>query len=108
MPKQFTRTVRLLVHRNSNLICPLCGVKGWRNEKGWVFHPEFELADYDGVLKRWIKFEVDHIVPKSKGGKSVYSNARLLCRRCNRARNNRDETHIMINDKDGWKKVRVE
>jgi 5-methylcytosine-specific restriction endonuclease McrA len=31
--------------------------------------------------------ETDHIIPKSKKGKDIKANFRVLCRRCNRRRN---------------------
>ena len=37
-----------------------------------------------------VKLEVDHIVPVSKGGKTVASNLQTLCWDCNRGKSNRD------------------
>ena len=36
-----------------------------------------------------VNFEIDHIIPKSKGGGDYYENFQLLCGNCNRARGNR-------------------
>src|SRR6516225_5276912 len=36
--------------------------------------------------RRAINLEMDHIVPVSKGGKTVESNLQTLCRRCNRVK----------------------
>lgn len=36
-----------------------------------------------GISERYIQLEIDHIVPISKGGKSVYDNLQTLCHRCN-------------------------
>ena len=36
--------------------------------------------------RRAINFEMDHIVPVSKGGRTEESNLQTLCRRCNRAK----------------------
>lgn len=32
----------------------------------------------------WQRGEIDHVIPKSKGGTNDVDNLRLLCRRCNR------------------------
>ncbi len=36
-----------------------------------------------------VNFEIDHIIPKSKGGGDYYENFQLLCGNCNRVRGNR-------------------
>lgn len=36
-----------------------------------------------GISERYTQLEIDHIVPVSKGGKSVYDNLQTLCHRCN-------------------------
>ena len=45
-----------------------------------------------GATKLDRMLEVDHIVPRSKGGTNDPSNLQVLCSRCNRAKSNRDET----------------
>ncbi len=42
-------------------------------------------------------FEVDHIIPKSKGGGNYYENYQLLCGHCNRTKGNRPMEYL--NDK---------
>ncbi|NJR76190.1 MAG: HNH endonuclease, partial [Scytonema sp. CRU_2_7] len=37
--------------------------------------------------------EVDHILPRSKGGKDVYENYQLLHRHCHDIKTKRDGTH---------------
>jgi hypothetical protein len=59
-----TSSKRYDIMKRDNFRCKLCG----RN------------AD-EGV-----KLEVDHIIPVSKGGKSVDSNLRTLCRECNQGK----------------------
>ena len=38
----------------------------------------------DGIRERY--YELDHIVPVSKGGTDTLQNLQLLCRRCNRSK----------------------
>lgn len=50
--------------------CPICGVKEGRGKKS--------------------KFDRDHIVPISKGGKTIRSNIMPCCSACNRGRGNKE------------------
>jgi hypothetical protein len=55
-------------------VCQLCGV-----------------GPKDEVL------EVDHIIPRSKGGTNNPDNLQVLCTRCNRGKSNRDQTNFRDN-----------
>ena len=55
-------------------VCQLCGV-----------------GPKDEVL------EVDHIIPRSKGGTNDPDNLQVLCTRCNRGKGNRDQTNFRDN-----------
>ena len=37
---------------------------------------------------------IDHIIPKSKGGRSDYSNYQMLCKRCNVLKSNKDMQYL--------------
>ena len=36
-----------------------------------------------------VELEVDHIIPISKGGKTIESNLRVLCKDCNRGKSDK-------------------
>ncbi|WP_322631515.1 HNH endonuclease signature motif containing protein [Aedoeadaptatus coxii] len=58
--RSFDRRDKLAAYERQKHICPLC-------------HKEFEFEEMHG----------DHIVPWSKGGKTVPENCQMLCRDCN-------------------------
>ncbi len=40
-------------------------------------------------------FEIDHIIPKSKGGQDVYDNYQLLCGHCNRSKGDKPHEYLI-------------
>ena len=45
-----------------------------------------------GATKKERPLDVDHIIPRSRGGKTVLENLQLLCSKCNRTKGNKDDT----------------
>ena len=45
-----------------------------------------------GATKKDRPLHVDHIKPRSRGGKTVYENLQALCSKCNLSKSNKDET----------------
>ena len=58
--REFDDKMKRKKYEGQKGICPVC-------------KKHFELSEMEG----------DHIVPWSKGGKTVYENLQMLCRRCN-------------------------
>jgi site-specific DNA-methyltransferase (adenine-specific) len=43
-----------------------------------------------------LQFEIDHIIPKAKGGGDYYENYQLLCPHCNRTKGNRPMEYLRM------------
>ena len=51
--------------------------------------------DFPKVIANLLRhFEVDHILPKAKGGGDYFENYQLLCSSCNRIKGNRPMTYL--------------
>jgi len=44
-----------------------------------------------GATKDERPLDIDHIIPRSRGGKTVYENLQVLCSKCNRSKRNTDD-----------------
>jgi ATP adenylyltransferase len=62
-------TLRYQVLREANGRCALCGIT--KDDK---------------------PLDIDHIIPKARGGKTVYENLQVLCSTCNRTKRDTDDT----------------
>lgn len=67
--EQIPDSLRLLVLKESGGRCALCG-----------------------ATKKERQLDVDHIIPRSRDGKTVYENLQVLCSKCNRSKGNKDRT----------------
>ena len=45
-------------------------------------------------------FEVDHVIPRSRGGTNHPDNLQLLCSHCNRVKGDKDQAHLMARLKE--------
>ena len=63
--RAFTANQKREAYERQKGICPICG----------------EHFDFD-------EMEGDHIIPWSKGGKTISDNCQMLCRNCNRKKQN--------------------
>jgi len=74
----FSDTIKKEILKRANGKCELCGFKG--------------------------KLEIDHFIPKEKGGESTVSNANALCGRCNDRKCNKDPQLFM---EEEYKRMRL-
>jgi 5-methylcytosine-specific restriction endonuclease McrA len=90
-------TVRFDTHRLTNP-----EVEGVAYQQGELFG--YEVREY--LLEKWgrkcaycrvenVPLEVEHIVPRSRGGTDRVSNLTLACRPCNQAKGNRDVNEFL-------------
>jgi 5-methylcytosine-specific restriction endonuclease McrA len=72
---------------NRDKVCQLCGLDIVKTLADWrkklMYHENSVLEKMNNPKP---KYEIDHIVPFSEGGKTTYENLRLLCRECHKAR----------------------
>lgn len=65
------------------------GIAG--KSKGTRFSPKNKENVKKGVTPPTNETQVDHVVPKSKGGKGVPDNGQILCRECNLKKGDKEQ-----------------
>ncbi len=65
------------------------------NIKNRLFKEQKEKCNACDNQMRIIDLEIDHIIPKSKGGGNYYENYQLLCGSCNRTKGNRPMEYLI-------------
>lgn len=85
--KTIPMNLRREIIRRDNYACQYCGLMATRSVQRGTLDPHQIYA----ASPRWwehgrISFEIDHVVPESKGGEATLDNLRLSCRACNRSK----------------------
>lgn len=75
VPQRGTKWSRRGVLRRDHYICVYCGIRADEMQRGRM------ISRSD--------FTVDHILPLSRGGKSIWSNTACACASCNQRKGNR-------------------
>jgi site-specific DNA-methyltransferase (adenine-specific) len=60
-----------------------------------LFHAQSGVCNGCGTAFEIRHFEVDHIIPRAKGGGNYYENYQLLCGSCNRIKGDRPMEYLM-------------
>lgn len=63
---------------------------GYTDKKAYLFERENRCCIYCGIHASKAKMEIEHVVPKSKGGTDSLNNLVLSCHACNQAKGNQD------------------
>ncbi len=61
-----------------------------------LFKEQKEMCNACNNKMRIIDFEIDHIIPKSKGGGDYYENYQLLCGNCNKIKGNKPMEYLRM------------
>lgn len=81
MKRNLSKTLRDKVIERDGRVCQACGKTGLIKESEYgskVFSSE--------ILESLI--QIDHILPRSRGGSTTFENLQVLCRPCNRRKSN--------------------
>jgi 5-methylcytosine-specific restriction endonuclease McrA len=76
--RAFSELERIIIYRKGKGLCQQCLREG---------KPEFEAK------VSWSKYQADHVIPHSKGGKSILANGELLCSHHNQSKGAKIVTH---------------
>lgn len=60
----------------------------WLQLRNMAFERDGECCAYCGTSEG--PFEVDHIIPRAKGGENTIENVTVACRSCNRSKKDRE------------------
>lgn len=63
---------------------------GYADKKAYLLERENRCCIYCGVHASQVKMEIEHVIPKSKGGADSLNNLVLSCQACNQAKGNQD------------------
>ncbi len=58
----------------------------YRRDKGLCQQCLRENKSEEEAAVSWSNYQADHVIPHSKGGRTIVENAELLCRRCNQSK----------------------
>lgn len=88
------------VVRTPNMNIPIPRVIVLRDYKGYIskkpkcnrrnlYKRDNETCQYCGKKDDYSQFDIEHIVPQSRGGKTIWTNVVLACKKCNQKKANR-------------------
>ncbi len=60
----------------------------WQKLRQLAFERDGECCQYCGCAEP--PFEIDHVIPRVRGGENILSNVVVACRRCNRSKKDRE------------------
>jgi site-specific DNA-methyltransferase (adenine-specific) len=71
-------------------------VQTWESIKQRLYKQQHGKCNACGVDFEYRNLEIDHIIPKSKGGGDYYENYQLLCSSCNKIKGNRPMEYLRL------------
>ena len=69
--------------------------KNYRQNKHVLYGQQEGRCGGCATLFEFRNFEVDHVIPRSKGGTDHLGNLQLLCGHCNRVKGDRDQAYLV-------------